>query len=271
MNERGIQGILSEMRADIAGIEEDTRKQVEALREQGEENKARCMAMGNKALQSAVINDLAPKHEQFKFAVKKIDTNIGELLGQLLALEHNRIKTPEEIEKESDSLCVDLSFLRFARGIAESANTKRSDLMKELGCGIRKGNLDWYNDPKNSRSTYYSVLTIDESLRDKEEGDFLCRYGGSRIVPVLYLGKETNELEGERPGEWKTDQDRSKVIEMIDCKLAEFTEEGLIPPVSIRLYPELSYDYDFTYSFESPFNMIMSHSCFIVAVEAECF
>lgn len=271
MNEKGIQGILSEMRADVAGIEENTQERVEALMEQCEKDKERRMKVGNQALQSVVINDLAPKHEQFEFAVKKIDTYIGELLGQLVALEHNRIKTPEEIEKETDSRCVDLSFLRFARGVTESVRDKLEELIKGLSQGIGEDDLAWYNDPKNSRSKYYSVPTIDESLREEEEGDFPSCYGYSTTVPILYLGKEFEELKIERPGEWKEDEDRSKAEERIARKLAEFTEKDLIPPVSIRLYPDSPYGLDFPRYFERPFDDLRSDSCFVVVAEAECF
>lgn len=271
MNEKCMRGILEGMQADVAGIEEDTRKRVEALMEQCENDKERCIEMGNKALQGAVTNDLIPKHEQFEFAVKKIDTDIGKLRGQLFALKHNRIKTSEEIEKETGSLCVDLSFLRFARGIAESTNRKRRGLMKDLTQGIGEADLAWYNDPNNSRSTYYSVPTIDERLREKEEGDFPDCYGYSTTVPILYLGKEFEELNFERPGEWKEDEDRSKAEERIARKLAEFTEQGLIPPVSIRLYPDSPYGLDFPRYFERPFDNLSSDSCFVVVAESECF
>ena len=271
MGKEGIQNILRGMQAGVAGIEEDTRERVEALMEQCENDKERCIEMGNKALQGAVTNDLIPKHEQFEFAVKKIDTDIGESLGQLLALRHNRIKTPKEIEEEEEELCVKLSFLRFARGIAESANHERSDLIKDLTQGIGEADLAWCNDPKNSRSTYYSVLTIDESLREEEEGDFPDCYGYSTTVPILYPGKEFEELKIERPGEWKEDEDRSKAEERIARKLAEFTEQGLIPPVSIELYPDTPYGIDFTEDFEPPFDDLRSDRCFVIVVKAECF
>lgn len=95
MGKRGIRDILSETQDSISCIEENTRERVEALMKRYEKDKKRCIEMGNKALQGAVTNDLIPKHEQFEFAVKKIDTDIGESLGQLLALRHNRIKTPQ--------------------------------------------------------------------------------------------------------------------------------------------------------------------------------
>lgn len=271
MGKRGIRDILSETQDSISCIEEDTREQVGALMERYEKDKKRRMKVGNQALQSAVITDLAPKHEQFEFAVKKIYTYIGELLGQLVALEHNRIKTPEEKEKKKDPLCVDLSFLRFALGVAESVRDKLEELIKGLSQGIGEADLAWYNDPNNSRSTYYSVPTIDERLREKEEGDFPDCYGYSTTVPILYLGKEFEELNFERPGEWKEDEDRSKAEERIARKLAEFTEQGLIPPVSIRLYPDSPYGLDFPRYFERPFDNLSSDSCFVVVAESECF
>ena len=75
MNEKCMRGILEGMQADVAGIEEDTRKRVEALMEQYEKDKERRMKVGNEALRSAVTNDLVPRHEQFEFAVKKILVN----------------------------------------------------------------------------------------------------------------------------------------------------------------------------------------------------
>lgn len=271
MGKENIRDILSKTQAGVSRIEENARKRVGALMEQYEKDKKRRMKVGNQALQSAVITDLAPKHEQFEFAVKKIDTDIGELLGQLFALKHNRIKTSEEIEEETDSLCVDLSFLRFARGIAESTNHKRRELMEKLTQGIGEDDLAWYNDPKNSRSTYYSVLTIDERLREEKEGGFPDRYGYSTTVPILYLGKEFKELKSEMPGEWKEDEDRSKAEERIARKLAEFTGRGLIPPVSIELYPDTPYGIDFTEDFEPPFCYLRSDRCFVVVAESECF
>ena len=95
----GVRDVLGETQANVLRIEEETKEQVGALMEQYEENKKRRMAMGNKALRSEVTNDLIPRHKQFEFAVKKIDTYIGELLGQLVALEHNRIKTPRRKKK----------------------------------------------------------------------------------------------------------------------------------------------------------------------------
>lgn len=271
MGKEGIQNILRGMQAGVAGIEEDTRERVEALMEQCENDKERCIEMGNKALQGAVTNDLIPKHEQFEFAVKKIDTDIGESLGQLLALRHNRIKTPKEIEEEEEELCVKLSFLRFALGVTKSVRYELGELMKKLTQGIGEADLAWYNDPNNSRSTYYSVPTIDERLREEEEGDFPDRYGYSTTVPILYLGKEFEELNFERPGEWNEDEDRSKAEERIACKLAKFTKQGLIPPVSIRLYPDSPYGFDFPRYFERPFDKLSSDSCFVVVAEAECF
>jgi|GEM_PF-1811519 hypothetical protein len=271
MNEKCMRGILEGMQADVAGIEEDTREQVEALMEQYEKDKERRMKVGNEALRSAVTNDLVPRHEQFEFAVKKIDTYIGELLGQLVALEHNRIKTPEEKEKKKDPLCADLSFLRFALGVAESVRDKLEELIKGLSQGIGEDDLAWYNDPNNSRSKYYSVPTIDERLREEEEGDFPDRYGYSTTVPILYLGKEFEELNFERPGEWNEDEDRSKAEERIACKLAKFTKQGLIPPVSIRLYPDSPYGFDFPRYFERPFDKLRSDRCFVVVAETECF
>lgn len=161
--------------------------------------------------------------------------------------------------------------MRFARGIAESTNAKRSDLIKGLTQGIGEDDLAWYINPKNSRSTYYSVLTIDERLREKEEGDFPDRYGYSTTVPILYLGKEFKELKGKRPGEWKEDEDRSKTEERIARKLAEFTKQGLMPPVSIELYPDTPYGIDFTEGFEPPFDDLRSDRCFVVVAESECF
>lgn len=51
MDKRGIRDILSETRDGVSGIEEDTRKQVEALMEQYEKDKKRRMKVGNQALQ----------------------------------------------------------------------------------------------------------------------------------------------------------------------------------------------------------------------------
>lgn len=271
MGKRGIRDILSETQDSISCIEEDTREQVEALMERYEKDKKRRMKVGNQALQSAVITDLAPKHERLEFAVKEIDTDIGKLLGQLVALRHNRIKTSEEIEEETDPLCVDLSFLRFALGVTKSVRYELGELMKKLTQGIGEADLAWYNDPNNSRSKYYSVPTIDERLREEEEGDFPDRYGYSRTVPILYLGKEFEELNFERPGEWNEDEDRSKAEERIACKLAKFTKQGLIPPVSIRLYPDSPYGFDFPRYFERPFDKLSSDRCFVVVAEAECF
>lgn len=267
----GVRDVLSETQANVLRIEEETKKQVGALMEQYEENKKRRMAMGNKALRSEVTKVMIPRHEQFEFAVKKIYTDIGELRGQLVALEHNRIKTPEEKEKKKDPLCVDLSFLMFALGVAKSVRDKLEELIKGLSQGIGEADLAWYNDPDNSRSTYYSVPTIDERLREKEEGDFPDCYGYSTTVPILYLGKEFEELNFERPGEWNEDEDRSKAEERIACKLAKFTKQGLIPPVSIRLYPDSPYGLDFPRYFERPFDDLRSDRCFVVVAEAECF
>ena len=239
--------------------------------EQYEKDKGSRIKMGNEALRSVVTNDLIPRHKQFESAVKEMGTDIGGLLGKLLALGYDEIKTPEEIEQERDRLCADLSFLRFVRGAAQFANDERIKLIKKLTQGVGEDDLAWYINPNNSRSTYYSVLTIDESLREKEEADFPDRYGYSVTVPVLYLGKEFKELKSKRPEKWKKDEDRSKAEERIACKLAEFTEKGLIPPVSIRLYPELPYDIDFTDSFESPFSKLSSGCCFVIVVETECF
>ena len=99
MGKRGIQDILSETRDGVLCIEKNTRERVEALMERYEKDKGNRIKMGNEALRSAVTSDLLPRHEQFEFAVKKIDTDIGKLLGQLVALEHNRIEDPEKIEK----------------------------------------------------------------------------------------------------------------------------------------------------------------------------
>lgn len=266
MNERGIQGILSEMRADIAGIEEDTRKQVEALREQGEENKARCMEMGNQALQAAVTNDLLPEYEQFEFAEKKIYTDIGVVHGQLVALDYNKVDSFEDIEKKTDSLCVDLSFWELARRVTGFTNTKRDELIRKLTRGIEEDDFAWYNDPENSRSTYYFVLTTDKQLRRERGGVFPIHDGREVTFPVLYLGEGFKEIEGERPGTWKTDEDRIKVEEMIIRRLGEFTEQGLIPPVSIRLYPESPLETDSTDSLDP-----LLPNGFVIVVEAECF
>ena len=271
MGKRGIRDVLSETQANVLRIEEKTKEQVGALMEQYEENKKRRMAMGNEALRSEVTNDLIPRHKQFEFAVKEMGTDIGKLLGQLVALEHNEIKTPKEIEEKKEELCVKLSLWRFARGVLKSTNHKRSDLIKDLTQGIGEADLAWYIDPNNSRSTYYSVLTIDESLREEEEADFPDRYGYSTTVPILYLGKEFEELNFERPGEWNEDEDRSKAEERIACKLAKFTKQGLIPPVSIRLYPDSPYGFDFPRYFERPFDKLRSDRCFVVVAEAECF
>ena len=267
----GVRDVLSETQANILRIEEETKKQVGALMEQYEENKKRRMAMGNKALRSEVTKGLIPRHKQFESAVKEMGTDIGELLGQLVALEHNEIKTPKEIEEKKEELCVKLSLWRFARGALKSTNDKRSKLMKKLIQGVGEDDLAWYINSSNSRSTYYSVLTIDESLREKEEADFPDRYGYSTTVPILYLGKEFEELNFERPGEWKEDEDRSKAEERIACKLAKFTKQGLIPPVSIRLYPDSPYGFDFPRYFERPFDKLRSDRCFVVVAEAECF
>lgn len=267
MSKEGIRNILGGMQAGVAYID----AKCEAFRRECEKDKERRIEMGNEALRSAMIGDLLPRHEQFELAIEKIDMEILNVISALLALDDEKDKTVRWIDEERERLGVKLSFLRFVRGIAESANRERSDLIEDLTQGIGEDDLAWYNDPKSSRSTYYSVLTIDESLRDKEEGGFPDRCGCSTIVPILYLGKEFKELKSERPGKWKKDEDRSKTKERIVCKLAEFTERGLIPPVSIRLYPDSPSDIDFTYCFGWPFGKLRPNRCFIIAVEAECF
>ena len=261
MGKRGIRDILSETQDSISCIEEDTREQVEALMERYEKNKKRRMAMGNEALRSVVTNDLIPRHKHFEFVVKEMGTDIGDLLGKLLALRYDEIKTPEEIEKKRDCLCADLSFLRFARGIAESANDERSNLMKKLIQGVGEDDLAWYNNPKNSRSTYCSVLTIDESLREKEKASFRSWYGDGPVVPMLYLGKKFAEYD---------EKERyAKAEEMIVHKLAEFTKQGLIPPVSIELYIGDRACYN---DLKGPWGRWLSDpNVPFVAVEAECF
>ena len=267
MNEKCMRGILEGMQADVARID----AKGEAFQRECEKDKERRIEMGNEALRSAVTGYLLPKHEQFELAVEKIDMEILNVISALSALDYEKDKTIRQMDQEREKLGVDLSFLRFARGIAESANRERSDLIKDLTQGIGGDDLAWYNDPESGRSTYYSVLTIDESLREEEEGGFPDRYGCSTIVPILYLGKDFKELKSERPGKWKEDEDRSKTKERIACKLAEFTEKGLIPPVSIRLYPDSPFDIDFTYCFGWPFGKLRPNRCFIIAVEAECF
>lgn len=71
MGKENIRDILSKTQAGVSRIEENARKRVGALMEQYEKDKKRRMKVGNQALQSAVITDLAPKHEQFEFAVKR--------------------------------------------------------------------------------------------------------------------------------------------------------------------------------------------------------
>lgn len=267
MNEKCMRGILEGMQADVARID----AKGEAFQRECEKDKERRIEMGNEALRSVVTGYLLPKHEQFELAVERIDMEILNVISALSALDYEKDKTIRQMDQEREKLGVDLSFLRFARGVAESANRERSDLIKDLTQGIGEADLAWCNDPKNSRSTYYSVLTIDERLRDKEKGVFPNCYGYGTTVPILYPGKEFEELKIERPGEWKEDEDRIKAEERIARKLAEFTEKGLIPPVSIRLYPDSPYDLDFPRYFEQPFDNLRSDSCFVVVAEAECF
>ncbi|QJU09509.1 hypothetical protein FBF27_03785 [Candidatus Saccharibacteria bacterium oral taxon 488] len=259
--EKNIGGILSKTQADVLRIEEETKKQVGALMEQYEKNKKRRMAMGNEALRSEVTNDLIPRHKHFESAVKEMGTDIGKLLGQLVALGYDEIKTPEEIEKKRDRLCADLSFLRFVRGVARFANDKRSKLMKKLIQGVGEDDLAWYINPKNSRSTYCSVLTIDESLREKEKASFRSWYGDGPVVPMLYLGKKFAEYD---------EKERyAKAEEIIVHKLAEFTKQGLIPPVSIELYIGDRACYN---DLKGPWGRWLSDpNVPFVAVEAECF
>lgn len=271
MDKRGIRDILSETRDGVSGIEEDTRKQVEALMERYEKDKESRIKMGNEALRSAVTNDLLPRHEQFELAIEEIDKKILDVIGALSALDYEEDKTIRQMKEEREKLGVKLSFLRLALGVTKSVRDKLGELMKKLTRGIGEDDLAWYINPKNSRSTYYSVLTIDERLREKEEGDFPDRYGGSETVPILYLGKKFKELKGKRPGEWKEDEDRSKTEERIARKLAEFTKQGLMPPVSIELYPDTPYGIDFTEDFEPPFDDLRSDRCFVIVVKAECF
>ena len=267
MNEKCMRGILEGMQADVARID----AKGEAFQRECEKDKERRIEMGNEALRSVVTGYLLPKHEQFELAVERIDMEILNVISALSALDYEKDKTIRQMDQEREKLGVDLSFLRFARGVAESANRERSDLIKDLTQGIGEADLAWCNDPKNSRSTYYSVLTIDERLRDKEKGVFPDCYGYGTTVPILYPGKEFEELKIERPGEWKEDEDRIKAEERIARKLAEFTEKGLIPPVSIRLYPDSPYDLDFPRYFEQPFDNLRSDSCFVVVAEVECF
>lgn len=257
----GIRDVLSETQANVLRIEEKTKEQVGALMEQYEKNKKRRMAMGNEALRSVVTNDLIPRHKQFESTVKEMGTDIGKLLGQLVALEHNEIKTPKEIEEEKEELCVKLSLWRFARGVLKSTNHKRSDLIKDLTQGVGEDDLAWYNNPKNSRSTYCSVLTIDESLREKEKASFRSWYGDGPVVPMLYLGKKFAEYD---------EKERyAKAEEMIVHKLAEFTKQGLIPPVSIELYIGDRACYN---DLKGPWGRWLSDpNVPFVAVEAECF
>lgn len=266
MGKEGIQNILRGMQANVADID----AKGEAFQRQCEEDKGRLMKAGNEALRCAVTGELIPRHEQFKRALDEIDMKIRDV-SKLLALDPEKDKTIGQIEQEMDNRYVDLSSWKFARGITESTITKLSELIEELRRGIKENRLAWYNSSKRSSAKYYSVLTIDERLREEEEGDFPGRYGRDRTFPVLYLGKGFKGIEGKRPGTWKTGEDRIKVEEMITRRLGEFTEQGLIPPVSIRLYPKSSYGGDFTYLFEPPFHELRSDCCFVVAVEAECF
>ena len=133
---------------------------------------------------------------------------------------------------------------------------------------MEEGDLAWYNNPEKNCSKYTAVLTINESDRGMKN---LRNLADGSAVAILYLGKEFKGLDDERSGKWEKDEDCIKVKEMIARKLGEFTEKGLIPPVSIRLYPELPYDIDLTDSFESPFDDLRSDRCFIIVVEAECF
>lgn len=133
---------------------------------------------------------------------------------------------------------------------------------------MEERDLAWYNNPEKNCSKYTAVLTINESDRGMKN---LRNLADGSAVAILYPGKEFKELDDERSGKWEKDEDCIKVKEMIARKLGEFTERGLIPPVSIRLYPELPYDIDFTDSFESPFDDLRSDRCFIIVVEAECF
>lgn len=265
MDERSTREILSEMHADVADIDAKN----EAFQRQCEEDKGRLMKAGNEALRCAVTGELIPRHEQFKRALDEIDMKIRDV-SKLLALDPEKDKTIGQIEQETDKLYVDLSFWMLARGITGSTITKLEELIEELTQGIKENRLAWYLSSKRSSAKYYSVLTIDEKLREAGKETFPGRYGRDRTFPVLYLGKGFKGIEGKRPGTWKTGEDRIKVEEMITRKLGEFTEQGLIPPVSIELYPELSYGGDFTYLFDSPFHELRSDGCFVVAVEAEC-
>lgn len=145
------------------------------------------------------------------------------------------------------------------------------DLIEELTQGIKEAKLAWYNSSKRSSAKYYSVLTIDEESREAEKETFPGRYGRNRTFPVLYLGKGFKGIEGKRPGTWKTGEDRIKVEEMIARKLGKFTDQGLIPPVSIRLYPESTHETVDYYALQRYLNnSAVPYDSFIVVIEAEC-
>ena len=196
------------MQEALTEIDKERDKRVEA-----------CIDMGNKAVQSAIIDQLTPKHEKFEFAVKVLDTQIGRLLGDELALNHNQLIENSEYRQQAEELYTNLSFLRFARGITKSTNKRRKEIRDDLSRGIEKGDSDWYNNPKNSTSIYYSLLTSDKNLRGDEEGCFTGLKGSTYqtiAVPLLYLGKEFAEYDEE--------ERYTKAEEMIVRKLAEFTE-----------------------------------------------
>jgi hypothetical protein len=133
---------------------------------------------------------------------------------------------------------------------------------------MEEGDLAWYNNPEKNCSKYTAVLTINESDRGMKN---LRNLADGSAVAILYLGKEFKGLDDERSGKWEKDEDCIKVKEMIARKLGEFTEQGLIPPVSIRLYPESTHEtvyYNVLQRYLK--NRAVPYHSFIVVIEAEC-
>lgn len=266
MDERSTREILSEMHAEVTCIN----KKSEDFQQECENDKAHRIAIGNKALRGAVTGELIPRHEQFKLALDEIDMKILNVIDALSALkyEYEEGKTSEQIKQKEDRLYVDLSFWRLARGITEYANYQRISLIKDLLQGMEERDLAWYNNPEKNCSKYTAVLTINESDRGMKN---LRNLADGSAVAILYPGKEFKELDDERSGKWEKDEDCIKVKEMIARKLGEFTEQGLIPPVSIRLYPESTHEtVDYCALERYLKNRAVPYYSFIVVIEAEC-
>lgn len=134
MDERSTREILSEMHAEVVRIN----KKSEDFQQECEKDKAHSIVMGNKALRGAVAGELIPRHEQFELAVERIDMEILNVISALSALDYEKGKTIRQIEQETDKLYVDLSFLKFARGIAKSTNIKLEGSNRRANTGHKR-------------------------------------------------------------------------------------------------------------------------------------